>query len=108
ESHATTSPSSRSASHTPKADFPEAVGPTMATSGKGGSCAFIGTGDATRGRAKSRAQRQPGANYRVSAGVRVSLARIDGKIVKVSEAQRDIGSVEFGRQRLERSGRADG
>src|SRR2546429_5078918 len=34
ESHATTPPPSRSASFTPSADFPDAVGPTMATDRK--------------------------------------------------------------------------
>src|SRR5207302_10677379 len=48
ESQATTSPPSRSAIFTPSADFPEAVGPTMATRGKSVLLSLIERGDAAR------------------------------------------------------------
>ena len=64
ESHAITSPPNCSASQTPNADFPDAVGPTMATSGESWLRFIWGTATATPGSAAPPAQSAPAAGCR--------------------------------------------
>src|SRR6266478_6412352 len=93
ESQATTSPPSCSASFTPSADFPDAVGPTMATRGKSTLFSLIERGEDCP---------EP-----VGAGVSL-VSGFDGQIIQEIKPQLDVRSAECRWQRFERIRRANG
>src|ERR1700730_615309 len=108
ESQATTSPPSRSASHTPSADLPEAVGPTTATRGSRDLSGLIGTGGEASERTGIGAQTKPVEKGRELVGERVSLGYVFWlKIIVIRKPQLDEISLERGWQGLKRSGSAD-
>src|SRR5208282_6513532 len=108
ESQASTSPPNCSASHTPSADFPDAVGPTTATSGSSEVPRFIEREYAKRAQAAQRAQSKRVGDYRAPAGGRASLISVfDRQIVQKHDANLDIRTVESRRQRFKRIGRTN-
>src|SRR5256714_12612120 len=99
ESHAITSPLSRLASHTAKADFPEAVGPTTATSGSTDLSSLIGKSNGAREQKEKSARKVRAGDSPKSDCERASSVRIVGlKIIVVRETQLDIRTAECRRQ----------
>src|SRR5579872_3038859 len=109
ESQANTSPPNCSASHTPSVDFPDAVGPTTATSGSSDVPGFIETEYAKRGKAAQQAQPERGGDYQAPAGERVSpIGVFNRQIIQKHDADLDVRTVESRRQRFKGIGRTDG
>src|SRR5258708_21574141 len=102
ESQAITSPANFLARKTPSEDFPEAVGPTIATSGGSAEELLIEKRCARLARGELPAQTTQAADCQKFANARASLDVLRGRhIVIVSESQLDVRPAECWRQRLE-------
>src|ERR1700730_3633035 len=104
ESQVTISPPRCCASATPSADFPDAVGPTTATSGEIGSPSlFMEKKCGARETTTPSAQPTPAVSFPQSAGARVSLIRgFERQIIKKVKSQLYVRAAEGWRQRLKR------
>src|SRR5450432_2427623 len=93
------------------ADLPDAVGPTITTSGSSGnSKLFMERKCGGRGRTRSAVPRKPAASCRESVGAAVSRSSLiggfEGQIVQEIKAQFDVRAAEGGGKRFERIGGA--
>src|SRR5207302_8113040 len=108
ESQAITSPANVCARKTPSADLPEAVGPTIASSGGETEEMVIETRYARRAQQEQSEQRLQAGGYPELVDELASfVSLLNWQVVIVREPQLDIRPAERWRQRFERIGSAN-